>query len=82
MNTLDDYLNDLSPNYRAALERARAATATMSKVRVQYRARQIGDDEFFAALALEKAAEADFDAAFSREAQSRPVPMMDLIRTA
>lgn len=57
-----------SPAYEAALEKVNAATRAFWTVQEAYRGRQIGDAEYLKGRATMKAAEAEFDAAYTAEA--------------
>lgn len=54
-------------DYAAAVEAHTAAFYTFQEIRVAYHARQIGDAEFLAAMAIKAEADAAYDAAFERE---------------
>ena len=57
----------MSPEYRAAIESARAASIKFSAAQHAYRARLIGDTEFLAARAEWLESDKAFDAAYAAE---------------
>lgn len=60
-------MSDLSSVYIAALEASRVATREYNEVCDAYRARIVGDDEYFAASRRLNAAEQAFDEAYAVE---------------
>lgn len=60
-------MNDMSPEYKKALETVNEASRVFSRAQKAYRTREIGDEEFLAAKAIMAAAETAFDAAYAKE---------------
>ncbi len=63
-----------SPEYQAALDKARQASDTYRAAAAAYRAGTISTDEYLAARAARDKADASFDSAFDREGRAAPAP--------
>lgn len=59
----------MDKEYKAALDKANAASAAFRQIQQAYRSRKIGDAEFLAGRAEYDAACKEFDAAFEKAAQ-------------